>query len=259
MSRSVGWIWSTAGASGLLFHKAPLLYETLYDAYKRFAERAEIALIRRIVGPGDRVVDVGANIGFYTRLLARQVGETGRVYSFEPDQINFGRLEARTRAYPQVERRRAAVVEREEPVDLFLSPSLNVDHRTYATDEPRRRVTVDGVALDGVFASSEETVRLVKIDVQGAEYPALVGMRELLARSADVHILLELWPFVHDRYGRGATALLELLDSWGFEVWRVGAGGCARERVDPRGEIPGRDDPALYFEVVALRPGARAA
>lgn len=253
MSRSAGWIWSTAPATGLLFRKAPQLHAMLYDVYKRFSEGAEIALIRRVVGRGDRVVDVGANIGFYTRLLAEQVGERGRVFSFEPDPTNFARLEARTRRYPQVDRHRAAIVERAGPVDLFLSPSLNVDHRTYESDEPRQRVTVDGIALDDFFASSGETVRLVKIDVQGAEHAAFAGMRELLIRSTDVHVLLELWPFVHDRFGSGTRALLEFLESCGLEVWRVEAGGRLGERVDSGRQIAGRDDPGLYFEVVAMR------
>jgi hypothetical protein len=101
-------------------------------------------------------------------------------------------------------------------------------------------VTVDAVALDEFFPRVEETVRLVKIDIQGAERAALLGMRGLLARSPGVHVFMELWPFVHDRFGGGAAELLALLESWGFEIWRVGRHGLPVERLGAGAPIPGR-------------------
>jgi hypothetical protein len=50
-----------------------------------------------LVKPGDRVVDVGSNVGIYTEQLARCVGPRGEVYAFEPDPTNYARLAARAR------------------------------------------------------------------------------------------------------------------------------------------------------------------
>jgi FkbM family methyltransferase len=252
-------IRATARASNLLFRKLPFLYEPIYDAYKRFAERDGIALVRRLVKPGDRVVDVGSNIGFYTEELARCVGPRGEVHAFEPDPTNYARLAARARRHPQIRAVHAAVGERVGQVDLFLSPDLNVDHRTYATDEPRQRVAVDAVSLDEYFPRPEDTVQLVKIDIQGAERAALLGMRGLLARSPAAHIFMELWPFVHDRFGGGADELLALLESWGFEVRLVGRDGAAVERIAAGAPIPSRHDPDAYFDVLCIPRSARSA
>ena len=52
-------------------------------------EPYETDLIQRQVGIGDVVVDVGANIGYYTILLAKKVGKTGKVYAFEPYSNKF--------------------------------------------------------------------------------------------------------------------------------------------------------------------------
>ena len=50
---------------------------TLLRSLQRRSDRAVIHLVTRLVRPGDRVADVGANVGFYSRLLARLVGATG--------------------------------------------------------------------------------------------------------------------------------------------------------------------------------------
>ena len=250
---TVAVIRATARASDFLYRRLPSVYAALYDAYKRMAERDAIALIRRLVKPGDRVVDVGANIGFYTELLARRVGPDGRVFAFEPAPANYQQLVQRLRSYSHVEAVRAAVTAESGPTTLYLSPELNIDHRTYRTDEPRQVQTVDGLALDQFFHRADDRVEFVKLDIQGAEYRALLGMRELLARSPEVRLLMELWPFVHDRFGAGTTTLLELLTSWGFLIWRVGRHGRVEARLSPHGPMPERSDPNAYFDVLCTR------
>lgn len=249
----IGAIRSTARLSDYLFRHAFPLYAVLYERYKRISERDVIACIQRSVRTGDRVADVGANIGFYAALLAERVGAGGAVYAFEPEPLNFSRLTARTRRYPQVHAVAACVAEQAGTADLFLSPDLNVDHRSYPTDDQRRRVTVPALALDGFFDAGEQ-LRFVKMDVQGAEYAALRGMRTVLARSPDVVLLLELWPFVHERFGSGTRALLTLLDELGFHVHHLAAGGLPGERLMPDAPVAGGDDERRYFDVLCIRP-----
>jgi FkbM family methyltransferase len=252
----LGLIRSTARVSDFLFRRLPAVYVPLYNAYKRRAERDAVALLRRLVEPGSHVADVGANIGFYTELLAQTVGERGRVWAFEPEPFNFQRLQTRVRRYPQVHPVRAAASGQSGEATLYLSPDLNIDHRTYPTAENRSALAVEAVTLDDFFRSSNEVLQFVKIDVQGAEYSVLLGMRDLLARSPDVRLLVELWPFVHDRYGVGTGRLLDLLESWGFDVWRLGPGGRPAERLAAGSSLPERENPNAYFDVLCVRPQA---
>ncbi len=61
------------------------LYARLYVLGKTLAEPRERRFLREQTEPGMVIFDVGANIGFYTLLLAKRVGPTGRVHAFEPD------------------------------------------------------------------------------------------------------------------------------------------------------------------------------
>jgi FkbM family methyltransferase len=253
-SRSLAAIRASARLSDWLYRRAPPLYALLYNAYKRRAERREIAVIRSLVRPGQRVVEIGANIGFYRELLAASVGPHGRVYAFEPEERNFIRLAARARAYPQVTSVRAAVAATPGSIDLHLSAHLNVDHRTYGIDEARAITSVPAVSLDRYLTDSSEAIDFIKMDIQGAEYPALLGMREVVARSPRVSILMELWPFVYERYGQGTAALLALVESWGLTVHRLGTEPASLgPRVTAAALLPEQGDPNAYLDVLCVR------
>src|SRR5262245_13382224 len=66
-------------------------------AEKQIFEPFETKLVLENICRGDWVIDVGANIGYYTLLFAQKVGQRGRVFAFEPDPENFELLEHNVR------------------------------------------------------------------------------------------------------------------------------------------------------------------
>jgi FkbM family methyltransferase len=157
-----------------LYRRAYPLYKPLYSLYKALWDRSERAILRRVVRPGMIVVDIGANIGVYSRFLAGLVGVNGKVIAFEPAPDNFRRLWDNVAALPQIEPIQAAVGGSTGEIVLFESEELNVDHRVYDTRENRHQVRVPCWVLDD-YISADERVDLIKIDVQGFELPALRG------------------------------------------------------------------------------------
>ena len=165
-------------------HAFPI-YRRLYAAYKAYADRAERQLLRQILFPGAVAVDAGANIGVYSRFLARCVGQAGAVHSFEPAPENFRRLRAATRCLSNVHLSQAAVGERSGLSELFLSDSLNVDHRAYRSiGTARQLVPIEMVALDDYFKPGQR-VDLIKMDIQGYELHALRGAGRVLRGKLD--------------------------------------------------------------------------
>ncbi len=204
------------------------LYGRAYLIGKWFAEPRERAFLRAQVHPGMVVFDIGANVGFYTLRLARQVGSGGRVHAFEPDPLSFDILRQRVsaKAPGNVELRAVAVGEREGTVALrcgALNRADNRIHGSHAEGEVAESVEVPLVTLDGYCAAHRvERLDAVKMDVQGAEVEALRGFQDALRRLRPSWLLVELSP-QHLR-GAGATAeqLWQLLAAaryrpWGFD------------------------------------------
>lgn len=231
-----------------LYGAAYPCYRPLYFLYKRVSDRELIARCRHHIEPGMTVLDIGANIGFYTRLFSGLVGERGRVFSFEPDVANFARLAAETRGLSNVTITRAAVGAENGTVRLFSSPDMNVDHRTYDSGDGRPSSEVDCIALDHM-AERIGPVDFVKIDIQGYDCFALRGMKRLLGMSERVCIVGEFYPHGLRTAGVEPRAYLDLLAELGFSVTVLGA---AEEEYLARA-----DDERWYTDFIAVKGRGR--
>ena len=206
-------------------------------------EGSEKRLLLGMVGPGARVLEVGANIGDYTLALARACGETGRVYAFEPSPRIFAILEKNVRLNDlrNVVLVNKALTDRAGPVLLFehadtsarssLIPGL-VRGRCEGT-------SVGATTLDGfVVEKAVDRLDLVKADVEGAEYLVLSGGQDALRRFRPV-VCIEFWPRGLELAGAGPMELLAFLRSLAYEVAIVQAdeGRTARLRPATDAEI----------------------
>ena len=213
---------------------------------KAYADHAERQLLRRILVPGAVAVDAGANIGIYSQFLARCVGPAGAVYSFEPAPENFERLRAVACAFSNMHASQAAVGERSGKSELYLSDTLNVDHRTYLTDNSARRVVqIEMVALDDYFEPGQR-VDFIKMDLQGYELHALRGASRVLADNPAAKLLLELWPYGLKQAGTNWVELIYALTRKNMTVSEVTRHGRVPLRL---GSIS--EDPDCYVNLFA--------
>lgn len=156
-------------------------------------EEGTAALMNRLLKPGDCFIDVGANIGYLTLVGARLVGPTGSVLAFEPLPAARAWLERNValNGESHVTIRGDAVCDRTTTAVLNIGPSRHTSTSSLLpTAESQGETVVQAVRLDDVVADSPR-VRLLKIDVEGAEHLVLEGASRLL----DVHspdIIVEL-------------------------------------------------------------------
>jgi len=206
-----------------------LLYADTLDRYvaavawsRGWLAGRERAFVERTLCPGMVAVDVGANVGFHTLLMARCVGPTGRVHAIEPEPRNFKLL---TRAveeagHRQVRLHQAAAARTAGRVPLYVAADNRGDHRLTPAAEPRSQTTVTTVALDDLLAE-EARVDLIKIDVQGAEVEVLAGLVRALARRPAPQLLCELSPDLLERAGADADAFFTPLRRAGLAPHRL--------------------------------------
>jgi FkbM family methyltransferase len=234
-------------AANKVYQCAFPIYRPLYAAYKTYADRAERELLRRILFKGAVVVDVGANIGIYSRFLSRYVGPKGVVHSFEPSPDNFRRLSAATRNLSNVRLTQAVIGERSGECKLYVSDKLNVDHRAYETDDSRRVIPIEMIALDDYFKTGQR-VDLIKMDIQGYELHALRGAQRVLQENSDINLLLEFWPAGLEQAGVSWETLVEMLQRSDMTLTLVRTGGLTP--LDVR-DI--RNDTSWYVNLFAHR------
>ena len=177
-------------------------------------------LFGSILESGDGVVDVGANLGFFTLLGSRLVGPGGCVHAFEPVPKTMGFLEKNVElnAPANVVLHAEALSEASGSVEL----NLPTDHSGGSSfrdlgESSSEAVEVRCIALDSLLDSLPR-IKLVKIDVEGAELLALRGMRELLRRDHP-YIVSE----IHDSWiralGGSAADLFEYLRGFGYDFY----------------------------------------
>ena len=211
-------------------------------AVKRSHEPHVARVVRSFLAPGKAMIDIGANIGFYTMLAARQVGPTGRVLAFEPSPENVALLlrSAQANGFSNVAAHTLAVADAQGRVTFSMDDSNGGIHRGRIGVNA---VWVDAVALDE-FLPPGQPVDLVKIDVEGCEGLVIRGMQRLLARHRPV-LVCEFTPDALPRFSN-MTALdyLALLRSLGYAL-RV---------VPPTGALPDpQDDAGVMNTYVAAR------
>jgi FkbM family methyltransferase len=150
-------------------------FKILYSSF----EPNTIAVFKRLVKPGMTVIDVGANIGWMTLHLASLVGETGRVFAFEPSEWTYERLNHNLRLsnFPWVMAVHAAVGPSDiSNIELMLPCGYRLDGKDTAT---KQHVPV--VALDTVVGE-DVRVDFIKSDTDGFEPGVFEGAAGILQK-----------------------------------------------------------------------------
>ena len=135
----------------------------------------------RIMGPGDVVVDAGANIGLFTLLASVRVGPTGRVLAVEPDPENFSRLDEciRENRISNVDLF-ALALEEVSGDRRFLEGSGNTA-RVVTQPSAQGATPVSTITVDEISRREKRQPTVVKIDVEGSEAGVFRGLSETLA------------------------------------------------------------------------------
>ena len=195
---------------------------------------------KRMLRPGAAVVDVGANLGWYTLVAAPIVGATGRVFAVEPnpglarlvqESVHTNGFLGWTQVY------QVALSDAPGVVDLIYDPDMPgggiIRPASYALSHVRSTGTrVAAVRLDALLAEHAGPVDVLKMDIEGWEGVALQGMTAILDRSPGLRMLVE-WGVGQDQTPVPRAQTASELGRRGYTPFRIGAdGSIARDTWD---------------------------
>jgi FkbM family methyltransferase len=227
-------------------------------------ETPELAVARAILRPGDSMLDVGANVGIFTLVGARAVGPAGQVHAFEPIPVNFERLSENVQrnGFANVVLNQAAAGPLDGVMQLGLEPDME---RTsgkqmsgfYTVGSAQRQATVPSLNLDHYLETHlpGRRARFIKIDVEGYEPEVLRGLHSTLGEQRVDVMMLEVDVYSLHRLGTQVAAIVDPLQTAGYQLYRLGLPGLLR-RCSYKGEptIPKRR-PGEHGFLSTLRMG----
>lgn len=193
-------------------------------------EPSTAAAISRVVQPGHVALDIGANIGAHTLRIARQVGETGRVFAFEPTDFAFSKLMTNLRLNPSLKDRVTAI-------QCFLGASASADTppAIYSSWPLTKAGDLHKVHLGASMTTGQATtqrlddiidahnimrVDVVKMDVDGFECDVLDGASLMMERDRPTFIV-ELAPYVLEERGSSLKAILDRFLSLDYQFFTL--------------------------------------
>jgi len=190
-------------------------------------EEHETRLFRAHLAPGARVLDLGANVGWYSALAVLAGCE---VHAFEPvpaiAEVCRRNLERAQRAGPgRAVLHECAAGAQSGRARIALGASNRGDNRVLDAGATRPQDMGSGslveIKVERVDDLAPGPARVVKIDTQGSEWLALQGLRGVLAASGEIALLLEFWPYA--LRGASPEELLRFLAREGFTVGKATA------------------------------------
>ena len=178
-------------------------------------ERHELDIFERVCSAGATVIDVGANIGLYSVIAARRIGDSGTVYAFEPVPENIAFLRKNLElngVRDRVAVQEVAVGEADGELEIFLSDrQIGTHSAAKATVGGGESLRVPMRSVDAFVASSGiSRIDVVKVDVEGYDGQVLQGALQTLRRHKPV-LFIEYSPELLEACGQNPDEFVALM------------------------------------------------
>lgn len=185
-------------------------------------------VVKSIITRGMVCLDIGAMIGYFTLIMARLVGEEGKIFAFEPEPHNFDLLvrNIAVNGFGNVTAVPKAISNKNEKAKLFLDRVNLGSHSLVRPGQNthtlgRDIIEVEAQTLESFFRDYNGKIDFVKMDVEGAELAVLEGMENIINKNKDLVIITEFLPHALRRSGSPPEEFLNRLLQYGFKLYDI--------------------------------------
>ena len=167
-----------------------------------------------------RILDIGANIGYYTTIFSKLAGN-GFINAFEPDvqNLKYSKKNCELNQCKNVKLHNIAIGNCNSRQKLYLSNINHGDHRSYPTDNYRDFLEINMVSVDH-YLESEPNIDFIKMDIQGFEMSALEGMKNTLLKFKPI-LLLEIWPEALIKNKTDPKYMIDFIRNLGYTIFDI--------------------------------------
>ena len=197
------------------------LHLSIYNDFD--GESFEMETVKKIVKEGDIVIDLGANIGVYTLLLAKLVGDKGKVYAFEPSPESFMLLKKNIKenSYKNIIPVQKAVSNKSGKAKLYLTKNNPGNNHLKNSDPANdKSVEVEVTTLDEYVKDFDKKINFIKMDVEGFEGYIIQGGMNLFT-DQEVKLTTEVHPELSELSGFGQENYLNILKKLNFNLYFI--------------------------------------
>jgi len=197
--------------------------DSLRLSIKGVYEEAETNIIKKLINKGDVVIDIGANIGYYTLIFARLVGNEGKVFAFEPESVNFNLLKKNVElnGYQNVVLVKKAVSNKTGQEKLYLSEDDKGAHSLIGEIENRKSIQIDCIKIDDYFRNNINKIDFIKLDIEGSEIEAIKGMSSVLKKIPNIILMTEFNSYLLKKSDLEPIEFIKLLRKYEFKIYSI--------------------------------------
>lgn len=181
---------------------------------------------------GDTFIDVGAHYGYFTLLSSKLVGNSGKVCSFEASPTSYKVLSKNTKHKTNIKSFNLAVSDEISGIKFYEFPNLYSEYNTLDINQFRnvnwfpenkpREINIKSVILDQFLADNKVFPKIIKIDVEGAEFKVINGLNHYLSKNSPVVVMEYL---SQERGNKKHQEAVEKLNSLGYMFYKIDSGG----------------------------------
>ena len=183
------------------------------------SEEGNTSYLKKIITPGQIVVDVGASIGIYSILLAKWVDKQGHVFAFEPapDNVKLLRKTIELNQFDNITVTQKAISDKPGIAPFYLVDGISA-HSLVDYGGSIDKIDVEVESLDNFFQGYEKPIDFIKIDAEGYDFKVILGMQNIISKAQNLKIFVEFDPKRLIKTGDSPQELLRFMQNNRFSV-----------------------------------------
>lgn len=236
-------------------------YISVEIGQQRVWEPFETRVFQALCELGGCVIDIGANLGWYSLIASARVGHEGKVLALEPEQINFELLTRNIvrNGASNVITKRVAVGNSRGMSQLFLSEDNLGDHRLFEGKAKRRSTSIEVTTLNELIDGLECQPTLIKCDTQGSELAVVQGLDGNRFDPVTCSWIVEFWPHGLAGMDSDPEQLLRWFDNYGYQFYEVSEGNprlvkCDSARLMHRVNTDLNQQSQMFINLLLIHP-----